>query len=149
MSEYKKVYGQNAVIHLPTSRVIYLDNAQTIHSVKYLTWLAGGNVAANADIPPAPPPPTQEQIIAQYASAVQQRLDDFAKTRGYDGILSAATYATSLIAKFAAEGQCAVAARDATWAKCGQILAEVQAGTRPLPTLVELVSELPLLEWPA
>lgn len=96
-----------------------------------------------------PPPPTQEQIIAQYAAAVQQRLDDFAKTRGYDGILSAATYATSLIAKFAAEGQCAVVARDATWAKCSQILAEVQAGTRPLPTLIELVAELPLLEWPA
>ena len=149
MSEYKKVYGQNAVIHLPTSRVIYLDNAPTIHSEKYLAWASEGNVAADADIPPPHPPPTQEQIIAQYASAVQQRLDDFAKTRGYDGILSAATYATSLIAKFAAEGQCAVVARDATWAKCGQILAEVQANTRPLPTLIELVAELPLLEWPA
>ena len=82
----------------------------------------------------ANPPPTPEQIIAQYTAGVQKYLDDFARTRNYDGILSAATYATSSVLKFQAEGQYAVAARDATWAKCYEILAAVEGGTSPMPT---------------
>ena len=95
-----------------------------------------------------PPPPSPEQIVAQYTAAVQKRLDDFARTRGYDGILSAATYATSTVPKFAAEGQYAVEARDATWAKCYEVLAAVEAGSSPMPTLDELLAELPVLTWP-
>lgn len=95
-----------------------------------------------------PPPPTPEQIIAQYDAAVQQRLDDFAKTRNYTNIMSAATYATSQAPKFKAEGQYAVEARDTTWAKCYEILAAVEAGSRPMPTLDELLAELPVLTWP-
>ena len=95
-----------------------------------------------------PPPPTVAEIIATYTAAIQTRLDDFARTRNYDGILSAATYATSAVAKFKAEGQYAVEARDATWAKGYEILAAVQAGTRPAPTLDELAAELAALVWP-
>ena len=95
-----------------------------------------------------PQPPTAEQIIAQYTAAVQKHLDDFARTRGYDGILSACTYATSTVPKFKAEGQYAVEARDATWAKCYEVLAAVEAGSRPMPTLDELLAELPVLKWP-
>ena len=95
-----------------------------------------------------PPPPSPEQIIAQYTAAVQKHLDDFARTRGYDGIMSAATYATSTVPKFKAEGQYAVEARDATWAKCYEVLDAVQAGTRPMPTLEELLDELQVLKWP-
>lgn len=95
-----------------------------------------------------PPPPTPEQIIAQYTAGVQQHLDTFARTRSYDDILSAATYATSQVPKFKTEGQYAVEARDATWAKCYEILAAVEAGSRPMPTLDELLAELPVLTWP-
>ena len=93
-------------------------------------------------------PPENEQIIAQYTTAVQRRLDVFFQTRGYDGILSAATYATSSVLKFQAEGQYAVEARDATWAKCYEILAAVEDGTSPMPTEAELLAELPELVWP-
>ena len=95
-----------------------------------------------------PPPPTPEQIVAQYTAGVQKHLDNFARTRNYDGILSAATYATSAVPKFKAEGQYAVEARDATWAKCYEILVAVEGGTRPMPTLEELIAELPVLTWP-
>lgn len=96
----------------------------------------------------SPPAPTVAQTLAVFTAAIQQRLDDFAKTRGYDGVLSACTYATSTVAKFQAEGQYCVDARDATWSTCYAILGAVQAGTRPMPTLAEIEAELPVLEWP-
>jgi hypothetical protein len=89
-----------------------------------------------------------EKLVAGFAEKVQARLDAFARTRGYDGILSACTYATSTNPKFAAEGQHCVQARDATWAKCYEILNAVQAGERQIPTWEELEAELPPLEWP-
>ena len=87
----------------------------------------------------------QESIVM----ATQKRLDDFAKTRNYDGTLSACTYATSTVQKFASEGQYCVQARDATWAKLYQIMAEVEAGTRPMPTgYADIEPDLPALVWP-
>ena len=51
--------------------------------------------------------------------------------------------------KFTAEGQYCVDARDATWAKLLEILAEIQAGTRPRPSgYADIEPELPLLVWP-
>lgn len=95
-----------------------------------------------------PPPPTTEQIIAQYTAGVQQHLDTFAQTRNYDGILSLCTYATSLNAKFAAEGQAGVEWRDAVWVKCYAVLAEVEAGLREQLTVEQLIAELPVFVWP-
>jgi len=89
-----------------------------------------------------------EIIQAEIIQAVQLRLDTFAQSRNYDSILSACTYATSIVPKFAQEGQAAVNARDATWATLYTILGEVQAGTRPMPGgYTDIESELPLLSW--
>ena len=96
----------------------------------------------------APPPPTQEQLFANLNAATQQRLDAFAQTRGYAGILSAVSYAGSTSGKYKAEGQYATAARDNTWAKRDEIFAAVEAGTRSMPTLDEFLAELPALTWP-
>lgn len=128
-----------------TNAVHFLDDAV------FAYLLPGGCVEitdAEAEQLQAPPPPTVAEIIATYTAAIQDRLDAFARTRNYDGILSAATYATSAVPKFKAEGQYAVEARDATWAKGYEILAAVEAGTRPAPTLDELAAELPALAWP-
>jgi hypothetical protein len=132
----------------------YKDTENKLHvldNVEFLHLLPEGCVEITEEdfaVMSAPPLPTTEQIIVGFTYAIQQRLDDFAKTRGYDNILSAATYATSTVAKFATEGQYAVDGRDATWAKCYDILAAVEAGTRPVPTLDELIAELPALKWP-
>lgn len=80
--------------------------------------------------------------------AVQARLDTWAKERFYDGILSLCTYATSSVPNFALEGQRGVDNRDATWAKCYEILGQYQQGQRPLPTVTEVLAELPPLTWP-
>ncbi len=91
-----------------------------------------------------------QQVEQEIVQATQARLDAFARTRNYDGIMSACTYATSPTPKFAAEGQYCVAQRDATWAKLYQMLAEVQAGTRPMPSsFADIEPELPALAWPA
>jgi hypothetical protein len=102
-------------------------------------------------------PLTAEELQAQAQSlqdnivaATQDRLDTFARTRNYDGILSLCTYATSAVPKFQGEGQYGVNARDNTWATLYTILAEVQAGTRPVPTgFDDIAGDLPALEWPA
>lgn len=85
-----------------------------------------------------------ESIVQQ----VQLRLDTFARTRNYDGILSACTYATSTVPKFQQEGQYCVNSRDSTWAALYQILAEVQEGTRPAPSAYQdIEGDLPVLTW--
>lgn len=114
------------------------DNAQN-------GWLWDG---VNATEPKAPEK-TPEQLQQEIVAATQTRLDDFAKTRNYDGILSLCTYATDTNPRFAAEGQYGVEARSVTWAKLYEILDEVKAGTRPTPSsFADIESELPVLTWP-
>lgn len=82
-------------------------------------------------------------------TATQARLDAFAKTRNYDSHLSLCTYATDPNPNFRAEGQYGVEIRSITWAKLYEILAEVQAGVRPVPAgFQDIESDLPVLEWP-
>lgn len=95
------------------------------------------------------PPPTAAQVLAQFTSAIQQRLDGFAQTRRYDDIKSACTYATDPDPQFAAEGQACVNLRSATWRTAYEVLDEVQAGSRPMPSsLADIEADLPKLEWP-
>lgn len=95
-----------------------------------------------------------EQVAQAVQSTVtaeaQHRLDTFARTRFYDSMLSACSYATSTVPRLKAEGQYCVEARDATWETLYGILGEVVAGTRPVPrSLADIESELPVLAWPA
>ncbi len=90
-----------------------------------------------------------EGIQSAIVDATQKRLDEFAQTRNYAGILSACTYATSTVPRFASDGQYCVESRDATWAKLYEILDEVTAGDRPMPCgYDDIKAELPVLEWP-
>lgn len=87
-------------------------------------------------------------LVAHIAAKAQSRLDRWAQSRGYDGILSACTYAFSPSARFQAEGQRAVELRDQTWVRLYEILAEVEAGMRQPPiSLEEIEADLPELTW--
>lgn len=79
---------------------------------------------------------------------IQLRLDAFARTRGYDNIGSAANYAGDEDPQFDLEGTYCKRLRSQTWRKCYAILADVLAGTRPTPTLEEVLAELPAMQWP-
>ena len=108
----------------------------------YLLWVAAGNTPTPVDVP------TPAQVLATLTAVVQKHLDDFAKTRSYDSILSASSYATSVITTFAAEGKYCLSSRDTTWSQFAAIMAAVQAGTTVAPTAAVLITELPVLAWP-
>lgn len=90
------------------------------------------------------------EIANSFVVLVQQRLDEFARTRNYDGILSACTYLGSPVPQFHIEAEYAIDVRARTWATMYSILAQVEAGTLPMPkTFDEVAVMLPVLEWPA
>jgi len=126
---------------VPKTNELYADVEQ---------WLTEGNdLAPFGGYPDTRSQSETEQDIRKLlTSVVQSHLDATAQERNYDGILSLCTYATSSDPKFAAEGQACVEWRDQVWAKCYQILADVEAGNRPAPTEDELIAELPTFEWP-
>lgn len=121
-------------------------------------WLDDGSHHVITDVGIEPPsnaldampivPPTVDQMIDSFKTSIQESLDTFAQERGYDGILSACTYATSTISKFQQEGQRCVSLRDQTWATSYALLDEVMQGTRPMPASIDEVRNLlPALTW--
>lgn len=90
------------------------------------------------------------RAVPMFTDAIQQRLDDFARTRNYDDIKSAVSYAGDPDPVFSAEGQACRNLRSATWRAAHNILAQVQAGTRPMPqSIADIEADLPALVWPA
>lgn len=119
----------------------------------YLVETADANIGDSYDkanclfssLPAILPPPTMRDFVM----AVQVVLDAKAQERGYDGILSACTYADDTNSKFAAEGAACKAWRSAVWAQCYADLAAVQAGTMAQPTVAAFIASLPQLTWPS
>ncbi|WP_051258178.1 hypothetical protein [Desulfovibrio cuneatus] len=96
-----------------------------------------------------PPPPTEAEQRATLITAIQAHLDAFARARNYDSAMACASYATSANPTFAKEAQYMVAARDAVWEAGFKVLDEAFSGKRPVPSVEELLAELPILNWPA
>lgn len=88
---------------------------------------------------------TPEEIQKSLTDAVQHVLDAKAQELNYDSCLSVCSYIDTGVAKFDAEGKAFRAWRSTVWAKGYEILAQVQAGERGIPTEVELIAELPEL----
>lgn len=121
--------------------------------------LVKGNLVPLSDWDIADLEARQTAAVAQAAqnlknailAATQAMLDDFARTRNYDGIMSACTYVNSTNPIFAAEGAYCVQLRDGTWTTLYQMLGQVQAGIRPMPESFEdIAPELPVYSaaWP-
>ena len=95
-----------------------------------------------------PEPGKEEQEAAlqkYYTDLIQRILDVEAQKLGYDNCNSVCTYVDTGVQKFDAEGVAFRKWRSAVWAMGYELLAEVQAGTRPVPTEKELVELLPKL----
>jgi hypothetical protein len=91
--------------------------------------------------------PTPEEIKKQLTDGVQRYMDETAQTRGYDNIHTACSYVNSTDAIFAQEGAACLAWRDQVWRTCYNILDQVMNGDREVPSLEELIEELPVLNW--
>jgi hypothetical protein len=89
---------------------------------------------------------TPEEVQAMLTAKVQKYLDTAAQKLGYDSCLSVCSYVDTGVAKFDEEGEAFRKWRSAVWAKGYEIVAQVQASTRPIPTEEELFAELPTLE---
>ena len=109
----------------------------------------GKRIVADANGRPIlqdPPGPTPEQIMSRLEVRVQQWLDAQARALGYDDIRSAVTYAEEpTVSKFQQEGQTLRRLRSLAWARCYEILNEIQAGQRSIPTEAELIAEMEAL----
>lgn len=91
---------------------------------------------------------TSAEVQTDLTAAVQKHLDTTAQQRGYDNIVSACSYAASTHTKYGPEGRACLAWREVCWDYCYQVLADVQAGIRAIPTTAGLVAELPAMVWP-
>lgn len=86
-------------------------------------------------------------LLNNLTDAVQRHMDLKVGERNYDNIGSAVDRVNSSNPVKQTEGLACVNWRDAVWDHCDNILTEVKAGLRPIPTQEELLSSLPLLNW--
>lgn len=92
----------------------------------------------------------QVALAAVFEQAIQEHLDAAARTRGYDSIATAVSYAEEpAVPKFQEDGKAFRAWRSLVWAHVYQELAKVKAGEREIPTLDALMVELPALSGQA
>jgi len=80
-----------------------------------------------------------------FNDAIQTHLDSKAKEFRYDNMMSARSYA-GYENPFQAEAQKLAVWASNCWVKAGEIEAEVQAGNRDMPTIDEVLAELPVYE---
>lgn len=78
----------------------------------------------------------------RYSSAIQQFLDKKARSLRYDDMKSVRSYA-GYVNTFQAEATHIASWCSSVWAYVGQVEAQVLAQTRTLPTIEELINELP------
>lgn len=100
----------------------------------YWTWDNGQVVSA---------PPKLDDIITDFEKAIQTHLDVAAQLKGYDNILSACAYAGAPN-PYRLEAESFVSWRGNVWAYCYGELTKVQTGIRPMPTIAQIIGELPV-----
>lgn len=109
----------------------------------------GAQIMADDDGVPqavAPAAQTPEELQAAYTAAIEGHVEATARARGYTSAVSCATYATSTVPAWQAEGAAFVAWRDAVWTAALAMLAAVQAGGE-IPE--SPIAGLPEMVWPA
>lgn len=99
-------------------------------------------------IAPAPAK-TSAQIQVEYTDLVQREMDRVARSKGYDDMKSAVTYADEpTVPKFQKEGQAFRAWRSQCWAYCYDQMDKVKAGQIAIPDPQTFLNGLPVLVMP-
>ena len=138
-----KLTNSTSVIRTSDNALIPADAANTDWR-KYQQWLAAGNTPLPADVPPS-----IEEQIAVFDAALVAHLDATARERRYDNRVTCALRA-GYPGPFQAEGIAFAAWMDQCNALAYNLLAEVIAGTRPMPDSAQaLIDLMPAMEWPS
>ncbi|MBB5875904.1 hypothetical protein [Xanthomonas sp. 3498] len=109
---------------------------------EYEESLAAGNAAA-------PVPVTRADLVAETRARIGAWLDQVAQSRGYDSIVSCASYAASTNEQFRAEAAAAIAWRDAVYAKGYELLASTPEGVETPEAVLALLPQPTEFGWPA
>nr|DAY82692.1 MAG TPA: hypothetical protein [Caudoviricetes sp.] len=88
-----------------------------------------------------------EDLQQRYTRLVQDYMDKTVQAKGYDDVFTCISYVDSTDEIFRREAQAVLAWRDKVWRLCYDVLAEVKAGRRAVPSEAELLAMLPKLEW--
>lgn len=89
------------------------------------------------------PPLTPTQQLLAISGAIQNHLDTKAQSLRYDNINAIGKY-VGYINDFQAEAEALGAWASSCWKVAGQIEADVQSGVRAMPTVDEVLAELPV-----
>lgn len=85
--------------------------------------------------------------IQDYQRAIQQLIEETAQSKQYDTAANLASYVASTVPVWAAQAQTFVAWRDAVWQYTYQQLEQFQLSLREQPSVVDFLSELPVINW--
>lgn len=109
---------------------------------EFEAWVAAGGVPEAAI-------KTLPQLVAETKAMISRWLDEVVQSKGYDNIVSCASYATSTNATFRAEAEAAIAWRDAVYAMGYELLADIPSN---ITTPEHVLALMPLptdFGWPA
>lgn len=104
--------------------------------------------ANGSDLPLEPVPETPPPTLDDFRLAIQWRIDETARQRGYDSGVTCSSYIGSTVPAWAAEAAAFVSYRDAVWAYAYAEMAKVENDKREMPTIADILSELPSVNWP-
>ena len=85
----------------------------------------------------------KQEVQSAISRAIQEHLDTKVQEFRYDNMMSARSYA-GYSNPFQSEAQALALWCADCWAKAGEIEADVEAGNRELPTVDEVIAELPV-----
>lgn len=104
---------------------------------------------AEPSVPEPEPQPEPAPTQDDYTFAIQAVVDQSARAKNYTDGVSLASYDASTVPVWATEAATFIAWRDAVWTYAYAEMAKVLGGQRQQPTVAELLSELPQIQWPA
>lgn len=91
--------------------------------------------------------PTTSPTLIDYQASIDARVQETARSRGYNGASSCASYVASTVASWRAEAEAFVAWRDQVYLEVFEMLAAVRAG-RAAPSVEAVVAAIPAITWP-
>ena len=97
---------------------------------------------------PEPEPPTAQDIINKYDTAIENWLDSTVQQRNYKNVESCISYEGDNNPKYAREAEAVKAWRSAVYTQAEVLIAQYIGGDiSVVPQIEEIIAELPQLDW--